>query len=83
MSSYSVADAKTHLSNLIDRALAGEGVIITRHGQPVIEFKPIPPVARPITDADLDWLDANRVGTALPQTDAGTLVSEMRDDDWR
>jgi len=27
--------AKTHLSRLIDRAMSGEDVVITRHGRPV------------------------------------------------
>jgi prevent-host-death family protein len=37
----SVAEAKTHLSELIDRALAGEEVVITRHGRPVVALKPV------------------------------------------
>lgn len=40
MSSYSIADAKNHLPRLIDRALEGEEVIITRRGKPVIELRP-------------------------------------------
>lgn len=40
MSSYSVADAKAGLPSLINRALAGEEVIITRHGKPVVELRP-------------------------------------------
>ncbi len=39
MSSYSVAEAKTHLSRLIDEALTGAPVTITRHGKPVVELK--------------------------------------------
>ena len=34
MSTHSIAKAKNQLSKLIDRALKGEGVVITRHGQP-------------------------------------------------
>ena len=62
MSTYSVADAKNQLSELIDRALQGEGVVITRHGRPVVELRPIPEPARSVTSADLDWLAAHRVG---------------------
>lgn len=36
----SVHEAKTHLSKLIDAALKGEHVVITRHGEPVIELTP-------------------------------------------
>jgi prevent-host-death family protein len=40
MSVYSIAQAKDHLSKLIDEALAGEEVTITRHGKPVVELRP-------------------------------------------
>jgi antitoxin (DNA-binding transcriptional repressor) of toxin-antitoxin stability system len=47
---HSVVEAKNQLSELIDRALNGEGVIITRHGRPVVELlKPIMPAVEPIT----------------------------------
>jgi prevent-host-death family protein len=39
MSEYSVANAKTHLPRLIDRAIDGEAVVITRHGKPVAELR--------------------------------------------
>ena len=42
MSTHTVAEAAGHLSELIDRALKGEGVVITRHGEPVVELKPVP-----------------------------------------
>lgn len=40
MSEYSVADAKNHLPSLIDKALEGEEVIITRRGKPLVELRP-------------------------------------------
>lgn len=40
MTTYSVAEAKNRLPSLIDRALEGEEVIITRHGKPVVELRP-------------------------------------------
>jgi len=36
---HSVAEAENRLPELIDRALAGEGVTITRHGRPVVELR--------------------------------------------
>ena len=36
MSTHSVAEAKNHLPELIDRALKGESVVITRHGAEVL-----------------------------------------------
>jgi len=49
MSAYSIADAKADLPRLINRAIAGEAVVITRHGKPVAEIRPCvsaPPVSR-------------------------------------
>jgi antitoxin (DNA-binding transcriptional repressor) of toxin-antitoxin stability system len=82
MGAYSVADAKNNLSELIDRALEGEAVVVTRHGRPVVEIKAIQPAPRPITKADLEWLRAHRVRTRRPRESAGKLVERMRDEDW-
>lgn len=81
MSRHSVAEAKNQLSALIDRALKGEDVVITRHGQPVVELKPIPRSARPPTKADIEWLRKHRVPSKAKE-DAGTFVSRMRDEEW-
>ncbi len=82
MTTYSVADAKNNLSELIDRALKGEGVVITRHGAPVVELKPVTAPARPITQADLDWLQAHMLRPGRPPAqEAGDLISNLRDED--
>ena len=83
MGTHSVAEAKNKLQELIDRALKGEGVVITRHGRAVAELRPIPAPPRPVTDADLDWLAAERRKLPSSTVDAGTFVSQMRDEDWR
>ena len=85
MSTHGVAEAKRQLSKLINRALKGEGVVITRRGRPVVELKPVPagPAKQPrVTEADIEWLRARRVGRLPAKTDAGTLVSQMRDEEW-
>jgi len=33
-----IADAKAHFSELIRKAEAGESILITRHGRPVVEL---------------------------------------------
>jgi len=83
MGNHSVAEAKNKLSELIDRALRGEGVVITRHGTPVAELRPIPAPPRRVTKADIEWLRAHRVGRLSATEDAGTLVSRMRDEEER
>jgi prevent-host-death family protein len=83
MASHSVADAKNHLSELIDRAVGGEEVVITRHGTPVAVLKPVAQTHRPVTAADIEWLRRHRIKGPPPAEDAGTTVSRMRDEDWR
>lgn len=47
MSEINVYEAKTHLSRLIDRAAAGEEIVITRHGRPVARLGPVHERAKP------------------------------------
>ncbi len=42
-----IHEAKTHLSRLIERALAGEEVIVAKAGKPVVRITPIA-VKKPI-----------------------------------
>ena len=44
MVTINLAQAKAHLSKLLDKVEAGEEVVITRHGRPVAHLSP---VARP------------------------------------
>lgn len=87
MTTYSVAEAKAKLSALIDSAMDGETVVITRHGHAVVEIKAVADKPRskprPMTKADFEWLDRVRVGKKAPREDAGALVSRMRDEDWK
>jgi prevent-host-death family protein len=83
MSTHSVAEAKNHLPQLIDRALAGEPVVITRHGHPVVELRPVPAPPRRVNPADIAWLRAHRVGRRPGTEDAGTALSRMRDEEAR
>ncbi|MGH7821236.1 MAG: type II toxin-antitoxin system Phd/YefM family antitoxin [Candidatus Binatia bacterium] len=47
MGEINVYEAKTHLSRLLDRAAAGEELVITRHGRPVAVLGPFREKARP------------------------------------
>lgn len=72
-----VAETEHQLSERIDRAIAGEGVVITRNG------KPVAPPAFPEPDATADdvvsWLAANRIGEIMPEQDAVRLIRAMRE----
>lgn len=83
MSTHSVAEAKNQLSRLIDRALAGEPVVITRHGHPVVEIKPVKPPRRRTAKEALAWLETRRLKLRGNGEDPVTMVSRMRDEDWR
>ena len=80
MGEHSVVEAKNRLSELIDRALKGEGVVITRHGRPVVELKPVSTRARPITSEAIDWLVENRVKGRMPRQSAAALIRRMRNE---
>jgi prevent-host-death family protein len=78
MDSFSLADAKARLSELVDRVEAGETVEITRRGKLVARLAP---AARKLEKVDVDALE--RLAARLPvQTRrAGKVVREMRDGD--
>jgi len=40
MDTYNIHEAKTHLSKLIERVLAGEEIVIGRSGKPVAKLVP-------------------------------------------
>ena len=40
-------EAKTSLSRLVERALAGEEVVIARNGEPLVKLVPVPKERKP------------------------------------
>ncbi|MFC7475880.1 type II toxin-antitoxin system Phd/YefM family antitoxin [Dankookia sp. GCM10030260] len=82
MASYSVAEARDRLPALLAAAERGEAVTITRRGKPIVEFKPVQPVAeKRVSPESIDALE--RVLGAFPSqdVDAGSYVRAMRDAD--
>jgi prevent-host-death family protein len=78
MATYSVAEAKNQLPKLLDRAIAGEEVTITRRGKPIAR---IVPEARPVgMKVDLEWLDRVRVRLKDPTIDFTQIIRAMRDE---
>jgi len=80
MASYSVTYARAHLSNLVDRAMAGEEVIITRRGRPVVEIKPTARVGGPMSKRDLERLMEARVTPLKTGWSSAELIRQMRDE---
>jgi prevent-host-death family protein len=78
MDSYSLADAKARLSELVDRVEAGESVEITRRGRTVARVVPAEKAPNPIDWAALERL---RARLTVQSEGAGEFVRRMRDTD--
>ena len=78
MHAISLADAKAHLSELVDRVEAGDSIEITRRGKPVARLIAVERPRKPIDAALLQLLTA-----AMPpqSQSAADLVRSMRDGD--
>ncbi|HEY3797445.1 MAG TPA: type II toxin-antitoxin system prevent-host-death family antitoxin [Caulobacteraceae bacterium] len=76
MATYSVAEAKNNLPKLINQAMAGEDVRITRRGLPAVRIVADQPRASTL---DLDWLERVQVKPKNPDYDGVELVRMMRD----
>ncbi len=86
MATYSVAEAKNKLTQLIAAAERGEAVTITRHGRPVVELRAVgSPDRAPMTLAALDALQAEAARLGLPRLaeDSASLLRRLRDEDER
>jgi prevent-host-death family protein len=80
MPTYSIAQAKDQLSRLVDEALAGKQVTITRHGKPVAELRPAGHAPRPTNKADILWLRKRRQALPALGGDAVSIVRGIRDE---
>jgi prevent-host-death family protein len=78
MDAINLADAKAHLSELIDRVEAGESIDITRRGKPVARLTA---VARPRKRIDAALLQSLTATMPLQTQGAADLVRAMRDGD--
>lgn len=76
METVNLADAKARLSELIERAEAGEIVRITRRGKPVAE---ITPVKAPRKKIDMESLRALTDSMPRQQEPARVFIRKMRD----
>ncbi|WP_353205599.1 type II toxin-antitoxin system prevent-host-death family antitoxin [Sphingomonas sp.] len=76
MDRISLAEAKAHLSAIIDRVEAGESVEITRRGKTAAV---ISPVQRPKQPIDLAALRALRGTMPYQEESAVDLIRKMRD----
>ena len=78
MGNVTLADAKAHLSELVDRVQAGDTVDITRRGKTVARLVA---ADRPRQRIDKTLLAAFTATLPKQQVGAADLVRAMRDDD--
>jgi prevent-host-death family protein len=78
MDSVNLADAKAHLSEVVERAAAGEPVRITRRGRPIAQ---ITAITTPRKCIDLSALRMMTGAMPLQQQSASAFVRRMRDED--
>lgn len=76
MSTVTLADAKAHLSHLIDQVEAGNEVVITRRGKPVARISPVEKPKHPIKS-----LAEFRSRMPGWRKSSAELLREMRDED--
>jgi prevent-host-death family protein len=76
MNIIKLADAKAHLSDLVDQVEAGNTIEITRHGKAVAQLSP---VQRPRKTVNLAILQSLTKDQPRQVQDAADLVRSMRD----
>lgn len=72
-------EAKTHLSNLLEQVMAGEEVLITKHGKPVARLVPEVSANKSKIDDAISRLKSARKGVRLD----GLSWQELRDEGRR
>jgi prevent-host-death family protein len=78
MITVSLANAKAHLSELVERAAAGDAVRITRHGKVVAQ---ITAVDTPRKRIDVAQLQAMTDAMPVQTETARDFIRRMRDED--
>jgi prevent-host-death family protein len=83
MATYSIAQAKDHLSKLINEAEAGEQVTITRHGKPVAYLRSAAerPIRQPSRELVAKIVERAEERPSLGEN-AVDIIRRMRDSEW-
>ena len=78
MTEVSVAEAKAHLSELLDRVEQGEEIVITRRGKPVAK---VSGVRRKLEPIDFAAIRAVRESMPMQSEGAGDFMRRIRDEE--
>lgn len=80
MGAYSIAEAKAHLSALIEKVERGEAVTLTKRGKSVARIVSlVEPVRKP--KIDLDELRAFRATMPTSKLNSAVMIRKMRDEE--
>lgn len=80
MGAYSIAEAKAHLSALVEQVERGEAVTLTKRGKPVariVALNELPPKPK----ADLERLRAFRATQKMSPVNSAVMIRKMRDEE--
>ena len=80
MCDYSVAAAKAGSPSLTNRAMAGEEVVITRHGKPVVRLHPATDYDPAAAKKALERLIAGRITPSVGTPISVELINMIYDD---
>ena len=79
MHTVSVAEAKAHLSELLNQVEAGEEIVITRRGQPVARLAPEKKLLKPLPLPSLAEFRATMPESSVSSAE---LIRQMRDEGY-
>lgn len=71
--SVNIHDAKTHFSRLVERAAAGEEIVIARAGVPIARLMPLATPRAPRTPGA--WKGRVRIGDDFEELSAGVAAA--------
>ena len=83
-----VSEAKAQLTELVRRAEAGEEIVLTRHGRPAVQLKPLAPKRQLLTPEEKEAryreimeISRRAAAKATPGPDAAHSADYLYDDD--
>jgi antitoxin (DNA-binding transcriptional repressor) of toxin-antitoxin stability system len=78
MRSVSVAEAKAHLSELLNAVERGEELEITRRGKPIAKLTRLPPPLKPL---DVEAIRRHLASIPCQVEDSGAAIRRLRDEE--
>ena len=77
MKTMGIYEARTHFSEVIDKVVEGETIVITRHGSPVARIVPEPADRAAVSKLIDEWFEyRNKAGITLGDLTYRDLIDE-------